>query len=153
MKRQRGQTMVEFALMVPFMALFIFGMIYGGAMFMQYLNFSNEARQIAREISVLENVDSREYIIQTKYGATTEFARFYKATRTISYTYEKKTNEDGTTTDEDDTTKPVDVVVKVTFERNNEDLPWILYKVGFPPQTINPIIYQMRLEKKPSSET
>lgn len=154
MKRQHGQTLVEFALMAPLMFLLIFGMIYGGTMFMQYLDFSNNARQIAREVSVLDNVDNRDDIVN-KYGAETEFTRFYTAKRTISYSYEKKTvtNGDGTTTEEDDTNKPVDVIVTVTFERDNKDLPWILYKVGFPPEKINPIVYRMRLEQKPTDDT
>lgn len=163
MKQQRGQTMVEFALMLPFMVLFILGMIYGGAMFMEYLNFSNNARQIAREVSVLENVDNREDIIKSysddgKDGEK-KFAHFYTATRKIFYTYEKKTvtvtNTDGETTEteENDTSKPVDVVVMVEFKRDNADLPNILKWVGFPPEEINPIVYRMRLEKKPSQET
>lgn len=158
--------MIEFALMFPFMALFIFGMIYGGAMFMEYLNFSNNARQIAREISVLDNIDKRDKIIKSysddgKDGEK-EFAHFYTAIRTISYTYEKQEKKDaegnvvienGETVYEDNKNKPVDVVVTVTFTRNNEDLPNVLKWVGFPPKEINPIIYRMRLEKKASDDT
>ena len=166
MKRQRGQTMIEFALMFPFMALFIFGMIYGGAMFMEYLNFSNNARQIAREISVLDNIDKRKDIIKSyskegKVGERT-FTSFYEATRAIYFkdkddkkitynesgklAYADNTNPEGAIT-------PVDVVVEVTFERNNADLPNVLKWVGFPPETINPIIYRMRLEKEASDDT
>ena len=162
MKRQRGQTMIEFALMLPFMALFIFGMIYGGAMFMEYLNFSNNARQIAREVSVLANEEERDNIIKSyseegKDGEKT-FPHFYKAIRTISYTYEKREKKDaegnvvtdpetGETVYED---KPVDVVVTVTFTRENKDLPNVLKWVGFPPKEIKPIVYRMRLEQKPT---
>ena len=151
MKLQRGQTLVEFALILPLMALFIFGMIYGGAMFMQYLNFSNEARQIAREISVLENVTNREDII-TKYGQETELSRFYKAVRKIYFVDKdnKIVEENGNKVYNSDA---VDVMVEVTFTRDNKDLPWILYKIGFPPENINPIIYRMRLEQKPTQET
>ena len=160
MIRQRGQTLVEFALMAPMIFLLIFGMIYGGAMFMEYLNFSNQARTIAREIAVLDNVNNRDSIIES-YGATAQFTRFYNVERTISYTYEQKETKDdegntvydgeGNTVYEDDTEKPVDVVVKVTFTRDNKDLPWVLYKVGFPPEKINAIEYTMRLERKPSN--
>ena len=152
MKRQRGQTLVEFALILPLMALFIFGMIYGGAMFMQYLNFSNEARQIAREVSVLENVKNREDII-TKYGQETELSRFYTAVRKIYFVDKDNNivkNDAGNPVYNSDA---VDVMVEVTFTRDNKDLPWILYKVGFPPENINPIIYRMRLEQKPTQET
>ena len=165
MKRQRGQTMIEFALMLPFMALFIFGMIYGGAMFMEYLNFSNNARQIAREVSVLENVDKRADIIKSYSDADKDgektFFHFYTAIRTISYTYEKQEKKDengnvvkddeGKTVYEDNTEKPVDVVVTVTFTRENKDLPNVLKWVGFPPEEIKPIVYRMRLEQKASN--
>ena len=165
MKLQRGQTMIEFALMLPFMALFIFGMIYGGAMFMEYLNFSNNARQIAREVSVLDNIDKREEIIKSysddgKDGEKT-FASFYTAKREIFYTYEQQEKKDtdgkvvtdpetGETVYEDNTKKPVDVVVTVTFTRENADLPNVLKWVGFPPKEIKPIVYRMRLEQKPT---
>ena len=151
MKRQRGQTLVEFALILPLMALFIFGMIYGGAMFMQYLNFSNEARQIAREISVLENVTNREDII-TKYGQETELSRFYKAVRKIYFVDKDNNIVKDTEGKPTYNTDSVDVMVEVTFTRDNKDLPWILYKIGFPPENINPIIYRMRLEQKPTQE-
>lgn len=151
MKRQRGQTLVEFALILPLMALFIFGMIYGGAMFMQYLNFSNEARQIAREISVLENVTNREDII-TKYGQETELSRFYTAVRKIYFVDKDNNIVEDTDGNKVYNSDAVDVMVEVTFTRDNKDLPWILYKIGFPPQTINPIIYRMRLEQRPKND-
>ena len=52
MKKQRGQSAVEFALMSPVVLLLIFGAIYGGIMFIQFMNYSNEARRIARDIAV-----------------------------------------------------------------------------------------------------
>ena len=152
--------MVEFALMAPMIFLLIFGMIYGGAMFIEYLNYSNQVRTIAREIAVLDNINDRDSIVE-RYGATSTFTRFYNVKRTISYTYAQKEQKDdegnevkdadGNTLYEDDTDNPVDVVVKVTFTRDNKDLPNILKWVNFPPETINPIVYTMRLEKKPSN--
>ena len=66
MKKQKGQSAVEFALMAPIVFLIIFGMIYGGFMFMEYLNFNNHARTIAREISVAEESE-RESLVN-KYN-------------------------------------------------------------------------------------
>ena len=54
MKRQRGQSAVEFALMTPIILLLIFGAIYGGAMFIQFMNFNNEARTVARQLAVAD---------------------------------------------------------------------------------------------------
>ena len=63
MTRQRGQSVVEFALVAPMIMLLIFGAIYGGAMFIQFLNFNNEARTIARQIAVTTNADKRQELI------------------------------------------------------------------------------------------
>lgn len=52
MKRQRGQSAVEFALIIPLFMLMVLSAIYGGAMFIQFLNFNNEARTIARQLAV-----------------------------------------------------------------------------------------------------
>ena len=52
MRRQQGQSAVEFALVLPMIMLLIFGAIYGGAMFIQFLNFNNEARTVARQLAV-----------------------------------------------------------------------------------------------------
>ena len=140
MKRQRGQTLVEFALIAPLMFLMIFGMIYGGAMFMQYLNMSNEVRTIARTIAIRNSETERQNLINS-YGAKSTFASFYEMKRTIECTYYP--NEEGT----EDKKNPKEIIVKVTFKRDNKDLPWILYKIGFPPEEIKPIEYHMKAEK------
>ena len=68
MKRQKGQSAVEFALMAPIIFALILGMIYGGVMFMDYLNFNNQARTIAREISVASTKEDRDALFE-KYQA------------------------------------------------------------------------------------
>ena len=68
MRKQRGQSAVEFALMAPIIFLLIFGMIYGGIMFMDYLNFNNYARTIAREVSLASTEKEREDL-KKKYNA------------------------------------------------------------------------------------
>lgn len=134
MEKQRGQTLVEFALVMPMIALFIFGMIYGALIFVDYMDFSNQARTIARQVAVMDE-DTRK----TQFNKTPQiignFASFYNVTQTI--TLEK----------ENDTDKyPVDVLVKIDFTRDNKDLPNVLKWVGFPPETIRPIRYRMKLE-------
>ena len=63
MKIQRGQSAVEFALIAPLIMLLIFGAIYGGGMFIQFLNFNNEARTVARQIAVTTDEDARQTLI------------------------------------------------------------------------------------------
>jgi len=140
MKKQRGQTLVEFALMAPMMFLLIFGMIYGGVMFIDYMNLNNDARALARRIAVADTTAERQALID-KYSASSadsSLKRFYDIKMTADYSYA----EDDKTTK----TKPIDAVVTVTFDRDNTDLPWIVYKVGFPPEHFA-IQYKMKLER------
>ena len=159
MKRQRGQSMVEFAFIAPMVFLTIFGMIYGGIMFMDYMHYSNAVRTAARQIAVAQKEDTREKMITSQKtwleslwsGNEAEnkpavVVKFYKPTPviTIEENYE-----------EDDTEKkdPVsrDVVITVTFVRS-DDIPYILYKLQFPPKKIKAIEYRMRVEE-PASDT
>lgn len=139
MKKQRGQTLVEFALMAPMMFLLIFGMIYGGVMFIDYMNLNNDARALARRIAVADTTAERQALLE-KYSANSadsSLKRFYDIKMTADYSYA-----------DNDTakTKPIDAVVTVTFNRDNKDLPWIVYKVGFPPEKFA-ITYKMKLER------
>lgn len=52
MKKQKGQTLVEFTLVLPFFLLLIFGLIYSGMLFYDYSTLSNIARSAARERAI-----------------------------------------------------------------------------------------------------
>ena len=52
MKKHKGQSVVEFALMLPLFLFIMFGIIYTGMMFHDYTTLSNIARSSAREASV-----------------------------------------------------------------------------------------------------
>ena len=94
MKRQKGQSAVEFALMAPIVFTLILGMIYGGVMFMDYLNFNNQARTIAREVSIAAPSDRTA--IMDKYNRYTDkLAGVYKVSVNV-------------TTDDEDVTVNVD---------------------------------------------
>ena len=192
MRRQNGQAMVEFAFMTPLMCMMIFGLIYGAVIFMDYLNFSNDARAVARRIAVTTNEEDRKELIEYYNKAeNSQFARFYTVTRKVAYGYptkeqEKKqtvmeTNEDGESvpvmeivdgvevpkqetvteivdgvevpvmeTVEDTDKDPIDIVVTVSFKRNNNDVPGVLNWVNFPPAHFA-IKYTMKLEKTDTS--
>lgn len=49
MNKQRGQDLVEFALLMPLFFIFIFGIMYCGFAFGDYITLNNEARSAARE--------------------------------------------------------------------------------------------------------
>lgn len=108
MKKQRGQSAVEFALISPLIFLLIFAAIYGGAMFIQFLNFNNQARTIARQIAVAETQAKQQELIDD-YNAIPEkeFGLYFvKISAGL--------NSDG------------DVVVRYDFNRSE-------FPFGFPP--------------------
>ena len=124
MRRQRGQTAVEFALMAPIIFLLIFGMIYGGIMFMDYLNFNNYARTIAREVSLTTNSTDRAELVK-KYNGYKGEAGVYLVTVEV--------------TDDSE-----DVTVTINFTRGNSFL--VL------PKEFN-IVYSMKLEETDEDTT
>ncbi len=52
MKRQKGQAIVEFALVLPLFFMFLWGIIYTGLLYRDYLTLSNLARESARAASI-----------------------------------------------------------------------------------------------------
>ncbi len=59
MTDRKGQGILELALLLPLFLSLIFILIYSGLVFMDYLHYSNAAREIAREIAVLDK-DQRQ---------------------------------------------------------------------------------------------
>ena len=49
---QRGQSMLEFAIVIPFFLIFIMGIAYFGAAISDYIALNNMARSCAREASI-----------------------------------------------------------------------------------------------------
>ena len=52
MKRSKGQSLVEFALVMPLLMLILIGIIEFGFMFSGYLSLTNASREAARVISL-----------------------------------------------------------------------------------------------------
>lgn len=57
MKKHKGQSVVEFALVLPLFLFIMFGVIYTGMMFHDYSTLSNIARASAREAAVSATSD------------------------------------------------------------------------------------------------
>lgn len=51
-RSQRGQSMVEFGIVIPFFFVFIMGIAYFGAAISDYIALNNMARSCAREASI-----------------------------------------------------------------------------------------------------
>lgn len=132
MKRQRGQSAVEFALISPIIFLLIFAAIYGGAMFIQFMNLSNEARTIARQIALTAD-ETKATELERKYEeAWHEFAGLYKINMNI-IGVDKDDNAVGI-----NDSSTVDVVVIVDFNRGE-------FPFGFPPSHFR-LTYRMKKE-------
>lgn len=130
MRKQHGQTMVEFALVAPMIFLMIFGMIWGGFMFMEYLRFSNDLRAAVRDIALTdedkrENLEKR-YKDDLKKTYEEHLPKLYKPD--IDVTHDKK-----------------DAIITVKFKRRG-DLPAVLMWIDFPPANIPMLEYRMKLE-------
>ncbi|MCR5177123.1 MAG: pilus assembly protein [Anaerovibrio sp.] len=70
MKFQRGQSIVEFAIIMPLFLLFIFGIIYTGFAFSDYLMLNHTVRSVAHEASLADTEDEYPNIIinNTQYA-------------------------------------------------------------------------------------
>ena len=136
MNRRRGQSVVEFALVVPLFALFLFGLIYGGIMFLQWLNMSNDSRAEARRYAVMTKEQLEQETFPKTVTGAERFGSFYTVTQKIWIENDSSTS------------KPKDVVVSIELERDNKDLPNILRWMNWPPEKLKPLEYRMKLEDK-----
>lgn len=73
MIKQRGQAVVEFALVLPFFMLLLFGLLTAGFLFADYMTLSNVARSSAREAAIGES----EADISSRYGNTKLLSNMY----------------------------------------------------------------------------
>ncbi|MBQ3725516.1 MAG: pilus assembly protein [Selenomonadaceae bacterium] len=140
MKRQQGQSVVEFALIAPIVFLMIFGMIWGGIMFMEYMHYSNAVRTAARQIAVVNDAQRLDTIAKQKVWLTNLWkeevgVEFYQPNVDIHTTEDNK-----------------DVLVTVGFARA-VNIPNILDAVDFPPKYIKALQYRMKLERAASDTT
>ena len=147
MKKQRGQVIIEFALILPLFLLMIFGLFYSGMLFYDYSTLSNVARSAARETAIESNViivsgenktvdtDVLDTIISHYYvsGSSGSSPKF-EGGGLITSLYTPKVGEidtdesssgDGAFVIKVDTTKdPADIIVSIVMELNTS-LPWI----------------------------
>ena len=71
MRFQKGQSVVEFALVLPIFLLLVYGVFYMGMIFADYITLNDVARSSAREASIIN--DDADYAynyrnIRTKYS-------------------------------------------------------------------------------------
>ena len=153
--RQKGQTLVEFAFVVPIVVFLFLSILYFGMMFMEYLHYSNAARDAARDISVLQHWDSSsdisnrtEAVKRINAENFTESDLFKKRYAPITKLYSSKwqatlLNSTGTKASDEDSAVDVKVTIRLT-----RDAPLFLGSFHILPKELNTIEYIMKLEKK-----
>ncbi len=57
---QKGQSLVEFAFILPFLILFMIGLMYFGLMFSNYVALNDIARQAARSAAMLDDTTYKD---------------------------------------------------------------------------------------------
>lgn len=72
-RSQRGQSIIEFAVILPFLLLLFLGIIYICLFFADYLTLNNVARSSVREASMLSKTTAADFnTIRQKYINTSE---------------------------------------------------------------------------------
>lgn len=146
MKKQKGQVIVEFAIVLPLFLFLIFGLIYSGMLFHDYSTLSNIARSAAREKAIsteATDVAIMEHYYDTankqfKGGLLTQLYKPVSEDNPIVFSKGNKTetdNEGHETTVED----ADDIIVTIGMQLNTR-LPFI--DIVLPPN-FN-IVYHMR---------
>lgn len=74
MKKEKGQSLVEFALVLPLLLLLLFGIVDFGRVFHAYLTIDHVGREVARAVSVGSDEATINNII-LKNGASINLTR------------------------------------------------------------------------------
>lgn len=139
MNWQKGQSVVEFALVIPFFLILVFGVIYSGLAYADYIQYNNAARDAARDIAVQTDTNERRRLADGLSSASHDvlgryvnpMTSLYGATFQVSWVNDAGANA----ASPDDA---VAVTVQASFVRQTE--------VSFLPQTLPTVHYTMRLE-------
>jgi Flp pilus assembly protein TadG len=67
---EQGQTMVEFALVLPIICLLLFGVIQFGILYKDYVTITDAARAGARKAAVSRQEGSPESVVEAKVRAS-----------------------------------------------------------------------------------
>jgi len=96
MKKNKGQSLVEFALVLPLFLFLVFAIIYAGMLFHDYTTLTGIARSAAREAAIVTETDytgiKTFYEQQSKNTLTTLYT-----TKSGSITVANESQSDGTT--------------------------------------------------------
>ena len=115
MKKQKGQVIVEFALVLPLFLLLLFGIIYGGMLFYDYSVLSSLARSGAREAAISSDIANQHTTIEDYYTGIIS-PKNSTDKPLITSLYSPKNENEFKITPDGDWTKGIKVTI--TMERN-----------------------------------
>lgn len=91
MKRQKGQDIIEFALLVPLFFVIVIAMCAFGMFFSDYITFNNVARSVAREAVVREPGDDLTNVRNWNFDEYKSVGNLYALTSADNITIQKTT--------------------------------------------------------------
>ena len=140
MKRQKGQDIVEFALLLPIFLLVLCGIIYCGFMFGDYQTVQGIVRNAAREAAVVghytESADPLQLKINNYQIIADKYNQILKEQNVITHLYVPDSDGVKVTATNDNNEKPENSVhAKLRLELTKSDVSFVNYiqnVVGMP---------------------
>ena len=147
--RQKGQATVEFALVVPILIFIFLSIIYIGILFMDYIQFSNAARDAARDISLQAGTEANAATLRSDLASkinaqNSETLNRYAVQLTNLYTPTWSATFLDSDGDSVSAAKASDVQITIVLKR--EALPSALEALHILPTQLKTITYKMKLE-------
>ena len=94
--RQKAQSVVEFALIIPLFLILIMGMIYGAFAYADYMQCTTSVREAARNIAMqttaIKRQDKAEALKHDSYQPALYKAKLYQAEYTVDITEPTQTD-------------------------------------------------------------
>ena len=148
MKFQRGQAIVEFALVLPLFILVLFGIIYFGMAFSDYIALNSFARSSAREASI--SSESAPYNdIKAKYSQKDLPANIYEWNPKNLKDFKM---EDISITTDGKSSKNVQVTINASLSKDKDSLTQIFRNILGEDRLFD-IHIQYTMYKEPSSSS
>lgn len=143
MKKQGGQDIVEFALMIPLFLAFLVGIALFGMYFSDWVSYNNLARSMAREAAVatasIQKDDNQNEIVVRDPSfdrIAQEYVKYYKGVTTHIYLLtddsikfsivDNKKEEVSDTAKADKDLRPYSVKVELNLSKNSDDTGFLL---------------------------
>ena len=147
--RQRGQATVEFALVVPILIYLFVSILYIGITFMDYIQYSNAARDAARDISLQAGTSSdaatlRNNLADKINAQDSETLDRYAVQLTNLYSPTWTAKFLDSSGSEVTAAKATDVQISIALKR--DALPTALENLNILPKQLKTINYKMTLE-------